>query len=163
MAIFGSLRDISTFKGITRELVENVVSQQIGYYKYQLNDTTVNVYGEGIARYYIGPVLINCLIERGDFNTTLKDQVLDIDRTATFRFFRDHLIDANIVCEVGDILMYNESYYAVDNVNENQLILGKDNDYSYSSGLENFGTSYSIILTTHYTSADRIGIKQERL
>jgi hypothetical protein len=103
------------------------------------------------------------LIERGDFNTTLKDQVLDIDRTATFRFFRDHLIDANIVCEVGDILMYNESYYAVDNVNENQLILGKDNDYSYSSGLENFGTSYSVILTTHYTSADRIGIKQERL
>lgn len=163
MAIFGSLRDISTFKGITRELVENVVSQQVGYYKYQLNDTTVNVYGEGIARYYIGPVLINCLIERGDFNTTLKDQVLDIDRTATFRFFRDHLIDANIVCEVGDILMYNESYYAVDNVNENQLILGKDNDYSYSSGLENFGNSYSVILTTHYTSADRIGIKQERL
>jgi hypothetical protein len=163
MAIFGSLRDIAAFKGITRELVENVVSQQIGYYKYQLNDTTVNVYGEGIARYYIGPVLINCLIERGDFNTTLKDQVLDIDRTATFRFFRDHLIDANIVCEVGDILMYNESYYAVDNVNENQLILGKDNDYSYSSGLENFGTSYSVILTTHYTSADRIGIKQERL
>jgi len=163
MAIFGSLRDIAAFKGITRELVENVVSQQSGYYKYQLNDTTVNVYGEGIARYYIGPVLINCLIERGDFNTTLKDQVLDIDRTATFRFFRDHLIDANIVCEVGDILMYNESYYAVDNVNENQLILGKDNDYSYSSGLENFGTSYSVILTTHYTSADRIGIKQERL
>ena len=163
MAIFGSLRDISTFKGITRELVENVVSQQIGYYKYQLNDSTVNVYGEGVTRYFIGPVLINCLIERGDYNSVIKDQVIDIDRMMTFRFFRDHLIDANIVCEVGDILMYNESYYAVENVNENQLILGKDNDYSYSSGLENFGTSYSVILTTHYTSADRIGIKQERL
>jgi hypothetical protein len=163
MAIFGSLRDISTFKGITRELVENVVSQQIGYYKYQLNDTTVNVYGEGIARYYIGPVLINCLIERGDYSSVLKDQIVDIDRAVTFRFFRDHLIDANIVPEIGDVLMYNESYYAVDNVNENQLILGKDNDYSYSDGLQNFGTSYSIILTTHYTSADRIGIKQERL
>jgi hypothetical protein len=163
MAIFGSLRDISTFKGITRELVENVVSQQIGYYKYQLNDTTINVYGEGVARYYIGPVLINCLIERGDYSSVLKDQIVDIDRAVTFRFFRDHLIDANIVPEIGDVLMYNESYYAVDNVNENQLILGKDNDYSYSDGLQNFGTSYSIILTTHYTSADRIGIKQERL
>ena len=163
MAIFGSLRDISTFKGITRELVENVVSQQIGYYKYQLNDSTVNVYGEGVTRYFIGPVLINCLIERGDYSAILKDQVVDIDRLVTFRFFRDHLVDANIVCEVGDVLMYNESYYAVDNVNENQLILGKDNDYSYSDGLQNFGTSYSVILTTHYTSADRIGIKQERL
>jgi hypothetical protein len=163
MAIFGSLRDISTFKGITRELVENVVSQQIGYYKYQLNDTTINVYGEGVARYYIGPVLINCLIERGDYSSVLKDQIVDIDRAVTFRFFRDHLVDANIVPEIGDVLMYNESYYAVDNVNENQLILGKDNDYSYSDGLQNFGTSYSIILTTHYTSADRIGIKQERL
>ena len=163
MAIFGSSRDINTFKGFTRELVENIVSQQIGYYKYQLNDSNVNVYGEGTTRYFIGPVLINCLIERGDYTSIIKDHVIDIDRIVKFRFFKDHLVDANVVCEVGDVLMYNESYYAVDNVNENQLILGKDNDYAYSSGLENYGGSYSVVLTTHYASADRLGIKQERL
>ena len=163
MAIFGSSRDVSTFKGIARELLENVISQQVGYYKYMLNDTTVNVYGEGMNRYYIGPILINCLIERGDFSTVTKEQVLDVARPATFRFLKDHLQDANVVPEIGDILMYNELYYEVDNVNQNQLILGKDPNYAYSEGLNEFGSSFSIIVTTHYTSGDKLGITKQRL
>ena len=163
MALFGSSRDVSIFKGIARELLENVISQQVGYYKYMLNDTTINVYGEGMNRYYIGPILINCLIERGDFSTVTKEQVLDVARPATFRFLKDHLQDANVVPEIGDILMYNELYYEVDNVNQNQLILGKDPNYAYSDGLNEFGSSFSIIVTTHYTSGDKLGINQQRL
>ena len=163
MALFGSSRDINTFKGITRELLENVISQQVGYYKYMLEESTINVYGEGANRTYVGPVLINCLIERGDFVAATREQTVDVNRSITFRFLRDHLIDANVIPEIGDILMYNELYYEVDNVNENQLILGKDNSYAYSSGLENFGSSYSIILTTHYTSDDKLGIAKQRL
>ena len=163
MALFGSSRDVSTFKGIAKELLENVISQQVGYYKYMLNDTTVNVYGEGMNRYYIGPILINCLIERGDFSTVTKEQVLDVARPATFRFLKDHLQDANVVPEIGDILMYNELYYEVDNVNQNQLILGKDPNYAYSDGVNEFGSSFSIIVTTHYTSGDKLGITKQRL
>ena len=163
MALFGSSRDVSTFKGIAKELLENVISQQVGYYKYMLNDTTVNVYGEGMNRYYIGPILINCLIERGDFSTVTKEQVLDVARPATFRFLKDHLQDANVVPEIGDVIMYNELYYEVDNVNQNQLILGKDPNYAYSDGLNEFGSSFSIIVTTHYTSGDKLGINQQRL
>ena len=163
MALFGSSRDVSTFKGIAKELLENVISQQVGYYKYMLNDTTINVYGEGMNRYYIGPILINCLIERGDFSTVTKEQVIDVARPATFRFLKDHLQDANVVPEIGDILMYNELYYEVDNVNQNQLILGKDPNYAYSEGLNEFGSSFSIIVTTHYTSGDKLGITKQRL
>jgi len=163
MALFGSSRDISTFKGISRELLENIISQQIGYYKYMLEESTINVYGEGVNRAYIGPVLINCLIERGDFDTISQGQTIDIKRDVTFRFLKDHLVDANIVPEIGDIVMYNEMYYEVDNVNENQFILGKDNSYAYSAGLENFGDSYSITLNTHYTSDDKLGIAKQRL
>lgn len=164
MAIFGSSRDVSTFKGIARELLENVISQQVGYYKYMLGDTEKNVYGEATARYYIGPVLINCLIERGEFNAARKESLgPDVNRDATFRFLKDHLVDANIVPEIGDVIMYNELYYEVDNVNQNQLVLGKDPDYAYSDGLNAFGSSFSIILTTHYTSGDKLGINQQRL
>ena len=56
--------------------------------------------------------------------------------------------------------MYNELYYQVDNVNTNQLIVGKDDNYAYSQGLENFGNSYSYILTTYYTRGDKLGITQ---
>lgn len=163
MALFGTRRDINTFKGISRELLENVISQNCGYYKIALKDTAVNVYGEGQTKYYIGPVLINCLIERGDFTFKKEDFGVDVDRDVTFRFLKYHLVQANVVPEVGDVIMYNEEFYQVDNVNENQFIVGKDNDYSYEDGLENFGDSYSVILSTHLTSPDALGIKENRL
>ena len=164
MALFGSSRDVSTFKGIARELLENVISQQVGYYKYMLGDTTKNVYGEATSRYYIGPVLINCLIERGEFNAARKEALgPDVNRDATFRFLKDHLQDANVVPEIGDVIMYNELYYEVDNVNQNQLVLGKDPNYAYSEGLNEFGASFSIILTTHLSSPERFGITAQRL
>lgn len=163
MALFGSARDIFTMKYITREFLENVVSQLIGYYKVVLKDTQPNTYGESMEKTYIGPVLINCLIKREDFQFEGSDMGPDYTRTVQFRFFKDHLIDANVVPEVGDVIMYNELYYLVDSTSENQLIVGKDNQYPYQDGLENFGSSYSIIVRAHYTSPDSLGIKQERL
>ena len=163
MSLFGSSRDIATFKLFTKEIVEDIVSQEVGYYKVMLADTPTNIYGEATKKYFIGPVLIPCLIERGEFDVKNTEFGPDTIRSVSFRFFKDHLIEANIVPEVGDFVMYNEDYYEVDNVNENQLILGKNPDYQYSSGPGNFGQSYSIILTTHYSSPDKLGITQERL
>jgi hypothetical protein len=163
MAIFGSLRDIDTFKIISKELVNDVISQQIGYYKAVLKDTVSNVYGESLNKSFIGPILLNCLIERGDFTAPVDEFGPDVLRDVTFRFLRDDMIQANVYPEIGDVVMYNELYYQVDNVNENQLIVGKDNNYSYSDGLENFGSDYSVILTTHYTRGDKLGITQQRL
>lgn len=163
MSLFGSSRDVATMKLFTREILEDIVSQEIGYYKIQLGDTVVNVYGESAKKYFIGPVLIPCLIVRGDLSVASSDFGPDVDRKNEFRFFKDHLIEANIVPEVGDYIMHNELYYEVDNVNENKFILGKDPDYSYSSATENFGQSYSIILNTHLSSPDKLGITLERL
>lgn len=163
MSLFGSARDVATFKIFTKELVEDIVSQEVGYYKIMLADTPTNIYGEAMKKYFIGPVLIPVLIDRGEFEMRRTDYGPDQNRAVTYRFFKDHLIEANIVPEVGDVIMYDEGYYEVDNVNENQLILGKDPDYQYSSGPGNFGQSYSIILTTHYASPDKLGITQERL
>ena len=163
MALFGSYRDIRTFKGISKELVNNVISQQCGYYKIQLGDTIDNIYGEAAKKYYIGPVLLNCMIERGDFSFDQSDFGPDVKRPVTFRFLKDDMVDANVHSEPGDVIMYNEVYYMADNVNENQLIVGKDPDYTYTSGLENFGSSYSVVIVAHYTSPDALGITQQRL
>lgn len=163
MALFGSFRDIGTFKVFTKELVEAIISQEIGYYKLMLSDSPVNVYGEGMNKYFIGPVLIPCLIERGEFQKETTEYGPDTRRDVVFRFFKDHLMEANVVPEVGDFVMYNEGYYEIDNVNENQYILGKDPNYIYSDSLQGFGETYSIILTGHYSSPDKLGITQERL
>lgn len=158
MALFGAGRDIDTFKILSKELVNDVISQQIGYYKTVLSTTRPNMYGESLTKNHVGPVLFNCLIERGDYTAPVDDFGVDTKRSTVFRILRDDMIDANIVSEVGDIIMYNELYYEVDNANNNQLILGKDNQYAYSTGLENYGNNYSVVLECHMTRADRLNI-----
>lgn len=164
MALFGTVRDAAMQIGVAHELVNNVVTQQIGYYKVILPATQPNVYGEALVKDYIGPVLLNCLIVRGDF-TTIADNGFGPDsrRDVDFRFLKVDLEYANVVPEIGDIIMYNEFYYEADNVNENQYFLGKDPQYVYSEGLGNFGASISIVLNTHLTTPERLGITQQRL
>ena len=79
-----------------------------------------------------------------------------------------NLVDANLVPEVGDIVMYNEGYYEVHTTNANRYITGKNPDYPYDEnplnpGLEDFGTNLAIICQTVYTPADRVQITKERL
>jgi hypothetical protein len=112
-------------------------------------------------------VLVNALIQRGDKNQTAGDMGVDANREMEFRFLRDDLVAASLVPEVGDIILYQESYFEVDNVNDNQLFVGKDPDYPYNQnplnpGLEEFGANMSIIVQAHLTPADRVQITRER-
>jgi hypothetical protein len=103
---------------------------------------------------------------------------MDVNRDIVVRFLRDDLagldlsteqnpdikgFSYNIVPEVGDIILWGNHYYEVDNVVENQLIVGKDSNYSYSTNTDNFGSSWSIIVTAHHTRPEKLGITQERL
>jgi hypothetical protein len=169
MALFGSARDISLFRHVNRELLWDIITQQCVFYQLKANETKVNIYGETAgARYYEEPVLLNMLVERGDFSSPTDDFGVTADRPMTFRFLRDDLVDANVVPEVGDIVMWYDSYWELNNVNNNQLFVGKDPDYPYNEnplnpGLENFGSNISIICTANYVPADRVQITRERL
>ena len=69
----------------------------------------------------------------------------------------------NIVPEVGDVILWNNDYYEVDGIVESQYFMGKYPEYSYSSDNDNFGTSLSIILSTHYMRPEKLGLNQERI
>ena len=169
MALFTTQRDISLFRHLNRELLWDIITQQCVYYKLQLEETKVNIYGEASgAKFYNPPVILNALIARDDQNQPVSELGVDFNWNIEFRFFRDDLVDANLVPEVGDIIMYNEGYYEVDGTNANQYFSGKNPDYPnepnpLNPGLENFGTSVSIICNTHYVPADRVQITRERI
>ena len=58
MALFGGARDISLFRGLNRELIGDIITQQCIYYKFKLNETKVNMYGEAAgAKFYNEPVI----------------------------------------------------------------------------------------------------------
>lgn len=165
MAYFGRSRDIDMFSNVNKELLGQVIEQKVGYYQVILDETPSNIYGENSNKKFTGPVLLNCLLERGDTTPVTDDFGMDVNRNLTVRLFKPHLIAANVEPSVGDIILWNEDYYEVNNVNENQLVVGKDPDYAYTdaNGVPDAGTSLSIILECYYVRPERVGLKPERL
>ena len=185
MALYGGKRDISLFRHLNRELMGDIISQECVYYKLKLAETKVNLYGESAgSKYYYPPVILSCLVQRSDQEYPDDDFGVQYNQNIDFRFLRDDLLDrakdfnidydqgdyfgADLVPEVGDIIMYYEGYYEVDDVIGNQYFTGKNPDYPYdvnpiNPGLENFGNSISIICKTHYTPADKVQIEKARI
>lgn len=161
--IFGSQNDFKLFVGINRELLSDIVEQEVIYYKVSLEQTEANIYGEAPNKVYWSGVKLNCLIERGDQQTVSDDFGPDNIRDVKFAFLRQDLSDTNTFPEVGDIIEWQNDFYEVDNTTENQLLLGKDEHYSLTSYGSNFGGTLSIICTTHLTRADKVGITQQRI
>ena len=57
MALFGGARDISLFRNINYELLGDIISQQIVYYKHNISKTKTNIYGETTGhRFFNEPV-----------------------------------------------------------------------------------------------------------
>lgn len=162
--MFGGARDVSLIRHLNRELMGNIITQQTAFYKYKLQETKVNLYGEAAGvKYYDGPFLFNCIIERADPAYPISEIGVEFQQGITFAFLRDDLIEANILPEIGDILLYQEGYYGVQSTIDNQYFVGKNPEYPNNEnplnpGLENFGTSVSIICDTYYIPADKVAI-----
>jgi len=160
--LFGSKRDFDLLVNINRELVHDLVEQEILYHKLSLEDTEFNLYGESLDKSYWTAVKLNCLITRGDQVIDIQEFGPDLGREASFALIRQDLADVNILPEVGDIVQWSNDFYEVDTVRENKLFLGKDSNYNLTSYGNSYGGSLSIILDTHLTRADRVGISQVR-
>ena len=50
MALFGGQRDINLFIGLNKELLKDIIQTEIAYYKFALEQTTSNVYGESMGK-----------------------------------------------------------------------------------------------------------------
>ena len=192
MALFGTQRDVSLFRHMSRELMGDIITEQCAFYKYKLEETKINLYGEAAEeKYYMGPVLLNTLVERTDEIYPESDLGTDFNKEIQFSFLRDDLLGKNedfngegmsytdttaqygadLVPQVGDIVMYNEGYYELHEVIANQYFVGKNPDYPndpnpinapLNGDLSNYGSNISIICKSHYVQADKLGLTQAR-
>jgi len=160
--LFGSNRDFDLLVNINRELLKDIIEQEVLYHKLSLEDLDVNLYGEALQKTYWNAIKMYCLITRGDQVYDVQEFGPDLGREASFAFIRQDLVDSNLVPEVGDIVEWHNDFYEVDTVRENTLFLGRDNSYNLSGHASGFGSSLSIIVDCHLTRADRVGLTEVR-
>ena len=111
MAMFGRSRDVSLVNKLNRELLGNVITQQASFYKYKLEETKVNLYGESAGeKFYDGPFIFNCLIDRDPQQYGETEEGIFFNQRINFFFFRQDLKDAQVEAEIGDIILYQEGY-----------------------------------------------------
>tara|TARA_B110000037_G_scaffold90002_1_gene106480 strand:- start:3865 stop:4398 length:534 start_codon:yes stop_codon:yes gene_type:complete len=170
MAMFTSARDVSLLRHLNRELMGNIITQQCAIYQFKLEETKVNLYGEAAEeKYYNGPYLFNVLINRDDRTQPGGNfELINVNQSIGFFFLRDDLVQASIIPEVGDIILFQESYYGVESTVANQYWGGKDPSYPNNDtdgtpnplnpGLDKFGESVSVLVSTYYIPADKVAI-----
>ena len=161
-AMYGSIRDTSFKRRVARSFINRTVSEEVIYNKLSLPDTVYDIYGDSKAKMYLNPVMLTCIVDRQPQTNEDADYGTNTNRLVNFNFLKDDLIPLALVPEKGDIITWNESYFEVNNVVEDQLLVGKDDNYALENGLGNFGRSWSIICEAHLTHINRLNIVTSR-
>jgi len=146
MARFALGRDIRFFEGISRELVDAVVTTAVVLYKLIIEDSKTNLYGESLSKTYYQGVNCNAMIQRDDTQANYEGFGSDTSQTVEFRFNKFTLEDTGFYPEIGDIIFHNNGYFEIDNVREEQLIGGRV-DEKFSIICSTFMTRRSTIQT----------------
>ena len=152
-------RDVDLVTRVTKELVgdkqnnkDGLINQECVIYKPSLQESSVNMYGEGAGgkKIYRDGVQMNALITAEDFDFNQDEFGPDANQTATFSFLRQSFIDASMVLEMGDLIDWNYGYFEVGSINENQLIGGM------------YDQNYSVIANTFLVRKSSIQIERIR-
>jgi len=148
MPKFISARDVNFFKGIARELVDEVIQNTIVLFKVNLNDTKTNLYGESVDKTWHPGVEIYALIDKGDQDATYEGFGSSTSQTIEFKLDRWMLEEKNIYPQIGDIIYFNGSYFEIDTTNEIQFVGGQ----TYNN--------FSVVCTTFMVSKSALNIEE---
>lgn len=153
MQLFLRQRDLDLFNTITQTLVETIVQTPVRLYKLAISSMrSDDLYGDSLDKVYYNPVQVYGLIEHTDESIENTDAGVDSNQQITANFQREILRTANVYPEVGDIIEWLGHYYEVDNINENKIVAGQEN--------QNF--NYTIQCFAHLTRKSKMQIEEFR-
>jgi len=149
MALFGGQRDAKFLASVNAELINSIVDTEIEFYKFVIDQSNSNIYGESEKKVYYDSILLPCMITKDEKNAAMDDYGHTYTRTLTFGISRDLLEKAEFYPETGDIVFWDNEYYELDNVDANQYFTGK-NPETWPNG-NSHGYSVSVICNAHAT------------
>lgn len=158
MALYTGPRARSFFRHHNRQLIRKIIAEEVLYYKFSLKETKYNIYGESKSKMYFNPILLTCFYEVQDQTSDDAEYGKSRAQLVDFKFLRQDLIDLQLVPEAGDIVCWQESYYEVDLIIENQRLMGKNPEYALEADLEKYGESWSMICKSHLSNVNKLNL-----
>lgn len=149
-----SQRDLNLVNSINAELMGNIIEALVQIFKVCPTETVTNIYGESsptTGKFYEPGVEISCLTERPEMSTEYDDFGPNRQQIHTFKLREKMCQMLNFYPEIGDIVFWNNRYYEVDNVVQEQL-LGSQPD-----------KSHSFLLYSHYTKLSSLNIVKRNI
>jgi len=144
-----SERDLRVINSWNAELMGDIAENLITIFKIAPNETKTNIYGETSAdtgKWYLPGIQISTLVERSDMEAEYDDFGPNRRQDHIFKMREKMLRDLNFYPEIGDMIFWNDRYYEIDNVVQEQLLGGQSEK------------SHSIICNTHYTKITSLNI-----
>jgi hypothetical protein len=144
-----SQRDLNLVAQFNAELMGDIVEVLIQLFKIAPNETKTNIYGETAAetgKWYLPAIQISSLVERADMTAEYDDFGPSRNQDYVFKMREKMLRELNFYPEIGDIVLFNDRYYEIDNVVQEQLLGGQPDK------------SHSIICNGHYTKITSLNV-----
>ena len=144
-----SQRDLNLVAQFNAELMGDIVEVLIQVFKISPTETKTNIYGETSAesgKWYMPAIQISSLVERADMTAEYDDFGPSRNQDYVFKMREKMLKEVNFYPEIGDIVLFNDRYYEIDNVVQEQLLGGQPDK------------SHSIICNGHYTKITSLNV-----
>ena len=153
MPRFFNAKDLDFIKTISEEIVDYVVEQAIVLFKVSVGETKTNLYGESLGKVWRAPSTIMGIVDRQPQNILYEGFGADKTQTVEFRFNIQRLRDTSFRIpkvrdingtlvpteaiqnttvgypEIGDVILFDDSYYEVGHITANALIGGSPEIY----------------------------------
>jgi hypothetical protein len=161
---FAPGHDINFQVSSATEGYKRLLSMTVPYYKIISKQSQVNIYGESLNKIYYEPVMIKCYIDRGDEVISIGEYGPTNTQISKFWFVHEVMVQVQVLPEVGDIILDRERYYEINNINENHIMFGNDDQYYYNANnftetpLFKRGESLMFELDTHMTTITRLNL-----
>ena len=120
-------RDMKFIKSINAEIFGDLIQTEVVIFKAAAGATKLNIYGEAddkVGKTYYAGIEITALVKKEEINTEYTDFGPNRTQNINFAFREESLKLADFFPEIGDALKFNERYYVIDNVVQENFLGG---------------------------------------
>lgn len=146
--------------------MHRVISQEVAFYKLALPESEMNLYGESARKVYFHPIRLFVLISKEDMAVNDEDTGMNMTQNVVFSFLRDDLKEIDVIPEEGDIIASDGKFYEIDNVNDLQYWMGRNQETflmnTEGRGNREFGYNISWKCETHLTRLSQLNLVETR-